>query len=200
MVKSNTRRYNDMSVVERKMKVSKIKILGRPNKNNVSVNAIEESHILQPEVISEVDDETLDSILQVNCQESECKDFSIKSESDINKEFFEDADFVSEPEQESQMAESLATKNIVRKIDENDFRQVKTLDKSDLLNVEEDFSHSCCCEYKSCDSSTLENHIFNAEMRIKKDSEDKNAESNESLCEAMDTSETLINENGVTND
>ncbi|GBM00607.1 hypothetical protein AVEN_77403-1 [Araneus ventricosus] len=37
-------------------------------------------------------------------------------------------------------------------------------------------------------------------MRRKKDSEDKNAESNENKCEAMDTSETLINENGVTND
>ncbi|GBL84496.1 hypothetical protein AVEN_117240-1 [Araneus ventricosus] len=59
---------------------------------------------------------------------------------------------------------------------------------------------SCCCEYKSCDSSTLENHLFNAKLRIKKDSEDKNAGSNESKCEAMDTSETFINENGATND
>ncbi|GBN06169.1 hypothetical protein AVEN_125797-1 [Araneus ventricosus] len=167
------------------MKISKTKSLVRPKKNNVSANAIEESHFLQSEVISEVDDETLDSISQVNCQESECKDFSIKSEFDTNMEFLVDADFGSEPEQESLTAESLATENIVRKIDENDLRQVKTLDKSDPLNVEEDFSQSCCCEYKSCDSNSLENHIFNAEMRIKKDSEDKNDESD---CEAMDTS------------
>ncbi|GBM00606.1 hypothetical protein AVEN_77402-1 [Araneus ventricosus] len=155
VISPNTRRYNDISVVESKMKISKTKSLVRPKKSNVSVNAIEESHFLQPEVISEVDDETLDSISQVNCQESECKDFSIKSESDMNKKFLEDADFGSEPEQENKTAESLVTENIVRKIDENDFRQVKTLDKYDSLNVEEDFSQSCCCEYKSCDSSTL---------------------------------------------
>ncbi|GBM16790.1 hypothetical protein AVEN_9379-1 [Araneus ventricosus] len=200
MIKSNTRRYNDKPFVESMMKISKAKRLVRPNKNNVSVNAIEESHFLQPEVISEVGDEILDTISQVNCQELECKDFSIKSESDINKEFLEDADFGFEPEQENHTAESLATENILRKIDENDFRQVKTLDKSDPLNVEDDFSQSCCCEYKSCDSSTVRNHIFTVEMRIKKDSEDKNAESNESKCVAMDTSETLIIENGVTND
>ncbi|GBM53690.1 hypothetical protein AVEN_233663-1 [Araneus ventricosus] len=154
----------------------------------------------RPEMLTEVDDETLDFISQVNCQESEFKDFSTKSESDISKEFLEDADFGSEPEQENQTAESLATENIVRKIEENDSRQVKTLDKSDPFNEEGDFSQNCCCEYKSCDSTTLENHIFNAEMRIKKDSEDKNAEGNESKCKAMDTSETLENKNGVTND
>ncbi|GBM51242.1 hypothetical protein AVEN_73852-1 [Araneus ventricosus] len=92
----------------------------------------------------------------------------------------------------SQMAESLATENIKRKIDKNDFRQVKTLDNSYPLNVEEDFSQSRCCDYKRCDSSTLEKHIFNAEMCIK-DPENKNAENSESKCEAMDTSETLIN-------
>ncbi|GBO10122.1 hypothetical protein AVEN_147150-1 [Araneus ventricosus] len=141
------------------MKIFKTKSLVRPNKNNVSVNAIEESHFLQSEVISEIgDDETLDTISQVNCQDSKCIDFSIKSESDINKEFLEDTDFGSEPEQENQTAASLATENIKRKIDENDFRQVKTFDKSDPLHVEEDFSQSCCCEYKSYYSGTLENH------------------------------------------
>ncbi|GBM01880.1 hypothetical protein AVEN_218998-1 [Araneus ventricosus] len=169
MVKSNTRLYNDMSVVESRMKISETKSLVRPNKNNVSVNAIKKSHFLQPEVISEVDDETLYSISQVNCQESECKDFSIKSESDINEEFLEDADFGSEPEHENKMAESLDTENIVRKIGENDFKQVKILNKSDPINVEKDLYQSCCCEYKSCGSSTLENRIFSAEMRIKKD-------------------------------
>ncbi|GBN66339.1 hypothetical protein AVEN_104830-1 [Araneus ventricosus] len=84
------------------MKISETKRLVRPNKNNASVNAIEKSHFLRPEVISEVGDETLDTISQVNCKESECKDFSIKSESDINKEFLEDAEFGSEPEQENQ--------------------------------------------------------------------------------------------------
>ncbi|GBN72344.1 hypothetical protein AVEN_270941-1 [Araneus ventricosus] len=39
----------------------------------------------------------------------------------------------------------------------------------------------------------------NAEMRAKKDSEVKNAENSENKCEAMDTSETLINKNGATN-
>ncbi|GBO07035.1 hypothetical protein AVEN_175484-1 [Araneus ventricosus] len=37
----------------------------------------------------------------------------------------------------------------------------------------------------------------NGEIRIKRDSEDTNAEKSESKCEAMDTSETLINENGA---
>ncbi|GBM12687.1 hypothetical protein AVEN_46169-1 [Araneus ventricosus] len=60
----------------------------------------------------------------------------------------------------SQTAESLATENIERKIDENDFRHVKSHDKSGPFNVEEKSSQSRCCEYKSCDSSTLENHIF----------------------------------------
>ncbi|GBN43550.1 hypothetical protein AVEN_45344-1 [Araneus ventricosus] len=60
----------------------------------------------------------------------------------------------------SQTPESLATESVKRKIDENDFRQVKTLDKSDPLNVEKNFSQSRCCVFKSCDSSTLENHVF----------------------------------------
>ncbi|GBN89385.1 hypothetical protein AVEN_139800-1 [Araneus ventricosus] len=37
-------------------------------------------------------------------------------------------------------------------------------------------------------------------MRIKMDSEDRNTESNEIMYEAMDTSETLTNENGASND
>ncbi|GBM67522.1 hypothetical protein AVEN_73661-1 [Araneus ventricosus] len=83
--------------------------------------------------------------------------------------------------------------NIKRKISrerlmQNDFRQVKTIDKSDPLNVDGVFSQSRCCEDKSCDSSTVEDHIFNAEMCIKKESQDRNAENNESKCEAMDTS------------
>ncbi|GBO08508.1 hypothetical protein AVEN_205967-1 [Araneus ventricosus] len=181
------------------MEIFKTKSLVRPNKNNVSVNTIEESHFLQSEVISEVgDDETLDTISQVNCQESKCKDFSIKSESDINKEFLEDTDFGSKPEQENQTAVSLATENIKGKIDENDFRQFKTFDKSDPLYVEEDFSQSCCCDYKSCCSCTLENHILSADMLMNKYSEDKNAENSES--KSTDTSETITNENGATND
>ncbi|GBM13647.1 hypothetical protein AVEN_229609-1 [Araneus ventricosus] len=57
-----------------------------------------------------------------------------------------------------------------------------------------------CCEYKGCDSSTLENHILSAEVHTKKEPDDKNAESNESKCEAMDTLETLTNENVGTSD
>ncbi|GBN85098.1 hypothetical protein AVEN_258296-1 [Araneus ventricosus] len=40
----------------------------------------------------------------------------------------------------------------------------------------------------------------NARIRIKKDPEDKNIENSDSKYEAMDTSKTLINENGTTND
>ncbi|GBN12481.1 hypothetical protein AVEN_135988-1 [Araneus ventricosus] len=87
MAKSNTRRYNDMSVVESKMKISKIKSLVKPNKNNVSVNAIEKSHSLHSKVISEgKGNEALDTISQVKCQESGNKAFSIKTVSDINQE------------------------------------------------------------------------------------------------------------------
>ncbi|GBM76958.1 hypothetical protein AVEN_230132-1 [Araneus ventricosus] len=39
----------------------------------------------------------------------------------------------------SQTTESLATKNIERKIDEKDLRQIKSFNKFDPLNVEEDF-------------------------------------------------------------
>ncbi|GBM02991.1 hypothetical protein AVEN_14506-1 [Araneus ventricosus] len=103
MVKSNTRRYNDMSVVESKVKISKTKSLVRPNKNNVSVNAIEKSHFLQSEVISEENgNEALDTISQVKCQESGNKAFSIKTVSDVNQEIIEDAEFGSEPELENQ--------------------------------------------------------------------------------------------------
>ncbi|GBM02734.1 hypothetical protein AVEN_89576-1 [Araneus ventricosus] len=62
----------------------------------------------------------------------------------------------------------------------------------------DDFSLSRCCEHKSCDSSSLEDHIIDAEMCIK-ESQDTNAENSESKCEAMDTSETLINKNGAAN-
>ncbi|GBO32061.1 hypothetical protein AVEN_179079-1, partial [Araneus ventricosus] len=117
-----------------------------------------------------------------------------------NKEFPEDTDFGSVPEQENQTAVNLDTENIKRKIDENDFRQVKTFDKSDPLHIEEDFPQSRCREYKSCDSSTLEDYIFSADMRMNKDSEDKSAENSETKCEAMDATETFRNENGVTND
>ncbi|GBM14582.1 hypothetical protein AVEN_34990-1 [Araneus ventricosus] len=70
----------------------------------------------------------------------------------------------------SQKAESLATEIIERKMDENDFRQVKALDISDPLNVD-------------------------SEMRTKMNAYDKNTESNEIICEAMYTSESGTNEN-----
>ncbi|GBM49679.1 hypothetical protein AVEN_262479-1 [Araneus ventricosus] len=64
----------------------------------------------------------------------------------------------------TQMAESLATENIERKIDENDIRQVKTLNKSDPLNVEDNVFQGLCCEYESCDSIVLWKIIYS--MRI----------------------------------
>ncbi|GBM59487.1 hypothetical protein AVEN_240583-1 [Araneus ventricosus] len=70
IVKSNTRQHNDMSFVESKIKISKTKDMARPNKINVSENAIEKSHFLQNEVISELrGNEALDTISQANFQE-----------------------------------------------------------------------------------------------------------------------------------
>ncbi|GBN72345.1 hypothetical protein AVEN_270942-1 [Araneus ventricosus] len=72
-------------------------------KNNVSVNAIERSHFLRSEFISEEKgNEALNTILQANCQESGNKVLSIKTASDINQKFLEDADFRYEPEQENE--------------------------------------------------------------------------------------------------
>ncbi|GBL84635.1 hypothetical protein AVEN_191095-1 [Araneus ventricosus] len=82
-------------------------------------------------------------------------------------------------------------------VDENNVEQVKTLHKSDPLNVEEDFSHSRFCDYKSCDRNTLENYMFSMEMRMKKDLKDKIAEKSECKCEAMDASEILRNKKEV---
>ncbi|GBN01093.1 hypothetical protein AVEN_198805-1 [Araneus ventricosus] len=91
MIKSNTRRYNDKPFVESKMKISKTKNLVRPNKYRFSANAIEKSQFLQTEVISEVrGNGALDTISQVKCQESGNKVLSIKTESDVDKDFLED--------------------------------------------------------------------------------------------------------------
>ncbi|GBM55312.1 hypothetical protein AVEN_253982-1 [Araneus ventricosus] len=71
MVKSNPRRTNGMSFVARNKKVSKTTDFVRQNKYQVSVSSNEESKFLQPEVISEIrGNETLNIILQANCQES----------------------------------------------------------------------------------------------------------------------------------
>ncbi|GBM28926.1 hypothetical protein AVEN_265305-1 [Araneus ventricosus] len=103
MIKSNTRRHNEMPFVETRMKISKTKSLERANKNNISVNAIEESQFLQSEVISDVrGNEALNAILQVNCQECRSKPFSTETDSNICLKFPEDVNFDSELEQRNQ--------------------------------------------------------------------------------------------------
>ncbi|GBN77385.1 hypothetical protein AVEN_104918-1 [Araneus ventricosus] len=103
MVKSNTLQLNGMSFLEITIKISKSKNLTRLKKINISVNAIEESHFFHLEVISkEMGNEALDIILQPKCQLSERKIFSIKTESDINRESLEDVEFGSEAEQENE--------------------------------------------------------------------------------------------------
>ncbi|GBM80594.1 hypothetical protein AVEN_167898-1 [Araneus ventricosus] len=107
MGKSNTVRYNGMSFLESKIKISKTKGLVRPSKNNFSINAIGEYHFLHPVVNSkEKGNEVLYTISQVKCQEYGSKVFSIKKESDVGKEFLEVVDFGSEQENESSFREA----------------------------------------------------------------------------------------------
>ncbi|GBN24106.1 hypothetical protein AVEN_4061-1 [Araneus ventricosus] len=90
------------SVNDTKIK-SVTKISKRQNKYRFSVNAIEKSHFLHSEVISEEKgNEALDTISLVKCQESGNKAFSIKTISDINQEIIEDVEFGSETEKENQ--------------------------------------------------------------------------------------------------
>ncbi|GBM40547.1 hypothetical protein AVEN_202175-1 [Araneus ventricosus] len=89
-----------MPFVENKIKETKI--FERPNKNNVSVNAIEKSHFSHSEVNSDVKfNEALDTILKTNCHESGNKVLSIKTAS-YNQKFVEKADYGSEPEEENE--------------------------------------------------------------------------------------------------
>ncbi|GBM20194.1 hypothetical protein AVEN_216623-1 [Araneus ventricosus] len=68
-----------------------------------TINATEETHFLQPEVISDArSNEALDNILKANCQISGNEVFSLKTESDVTQKFLEDTDFGSEPEQENE--------------------------------------------------------------------------------------------------
>ncbi|GBO07034.1 hypothetical protein AVEN_175483-1 [Araneus ventricosus] len=91
IVKSKTRRYNEMAFAESKMKISKTKSLEIPNKNNVSVNAIEGSHFLHFEIIlEEKGNEDLYIILHVNYQELGNKIFRIETESNISQKLSED--------------------------------------------------------------------------------------------------------------
>ncbi|GBM64320.1 hypothetical protein AVEN_25933-1 [Araneus ventricosus] len=90
------------SVNDTKIK-SVTKISKRPDNYRFSVNAIERSHFLHSEVISEENgNETLDTISQVKCQKSGNKAFSIKTVSDVNQEIIEDVEFGSESEKENQ--------------------------------------------------------------------------------------------------
>ncbi|GBO04159.1 hypothetical protein AVEN_184329-1 [Araneus ventricosus] len=230
------------SVNDTKIK-SVTKISKRPNKYSFFCKCDWRSHFLHSEVISEEKgNETLDTILQVKCQESGNKAFSIKTISDMNQEIIKDAEFGSEPEKERQTS---FRENKLTEEDElisdceipvsanrlNDSAQKK----SNIDSTETEIS------YKSHLSSVnTENDEYLIEMRIEKedmaelmqlkkedllfdvktvpyalvsDAEDTrrkslNSQTAENLAnenivrkyEAMDTSETISNENGATRD
>ncbi|KAF8773897.1 TOG array regulator of axonemal microtubules like protein [Argiope bruennichi] len=174
--KTSTQKDKDSSCAPSNMKVLKAKGVVRSNKNkNASVSSIEESHFLQPEIISDTGvDETLDVTLQASCQESKDKTLSIKSESDINQEFLEDIDFDFDTEQEKE--ESLKKDDITLTVEDElipDSEFSGDLDNTVIEQCDEtipDYEDSESENNKLKDSAQNESNIDTSETEMAKDS------------------------------